>query len=166
MKGHIYLITLKFTQTLLKDMKVTIPAEINEVNPLNSWHVNIYKLNNRKHILFVNDQSRLCILIDGIRTNQLKALKEKFVQTLRFYLIHEEISQEIVETYINNANDVIISKTNNRSVLGTMKEIMIFTTDDFEDNLDRMKWLNRLIYKPIDYHYPIEVFKKALLEQK
>lgn len=29
-------------------------------------------------------------------------------------------------------------------------------------NLRRMKWLNRLIYKPIDYNEPIQVFREAI----
>ncbi|WP_407923734.1 DUF6933 domain-containing protein [Cohnella fermenti] len=85
------MITLRFTQALLKDMKVT-PIEIDKADPLYSWHVNKHNLNNRKHIVFVNDLSRLCILIDGVRTNQINRLKEKFLQTLESYLTHEEIN--------------------------------------------------------------------------
>ncbi|WP_413231006.1 hypothetical protein [Paenibacillus apii] len=36
-----------------------------------------------------------------------------------------------------------------------MKEITLFPSDDFKGNIDRLKWLYRLIYKPIDYNQPI-----------
>ncbi|WP_308634925.1 DUF6933 domain-containing protein [Paenibacillus silvisoli] len=156
------MIALKFTKILIKDMKAT-PIEDGKVIPFYSWHVNLYKLNNRKHILFVNDLTRLCVIIDGVRSSQLKLLQEKFVSTLRTYLCSEGIDQAAIDDYLAQAWDITVTKTDNRSVLGTMKEISIFASDGFEDPIERMKWLNRLIFKPIEYQRPIHVFKDALL---
>lgn len=83
------MIVLRFTQSLLKDMKI-IPTEDGEIDPLWSWHVNIYRLNNRKHIVFVNDLTRLCLIVDGVRSSQLNTLKEKFITNLRAYLLSKE----------------------------------------------------------------------------
>ncbi|RAR41053.1 hypothetical protein DP091_25930 [Paenibacillus sp. MDMC362] len=156
------MIVLRFTQSLMKDMKVT-PNDF-DGSALFSWHANIYKLNNRKHILFVNDFSRLCIIIDGVRTSQLTLLKEKFQATLKAYLTAEEVEEKSIVQYMKYTSEMMISRTNNRSVLGTMKEISIFESDDFIDNIQRLKWLNRLIYKPIDYNEPIKEFKKHIQE--
>ncbi|GBG07616.1 hypothetical protein PAT3040_02172 [Paenibacillus agaridevorans] len=155
------MIVLRFTQSLLKDMK-SAQIQVDDISPLFSWHVNIYKLNNKKHILFVNDLSRLCLIIDGIRSSQLSLLKEKFLITLETYLQEEEIEKNMIDRYLKEGSELSISKTNNRSVLSTMTEISIFETDNFTDNMQRMKWLNRLIYKPIEYNEPIKVFKEAL----
>ncbi|MFK7692110.1 DUF6933 domain-containing protein [Paenibacillus sp. HJGM_3] len=155
---------LRLTQTLLKDMKAT-PSEIDEMSPLLSWHANIYALNNRKHIIFINDLSRLCVIIDGVRSSQLTKLKEKFSSTLLTYLINEGIKRSQIDLYLRDGSEITIAKTNSRSVLGTMKEITIHTTDtrlEFKDPIARMKWLNRLIYKPIEYQQPIKVFKEAI----
>jgi hypothetical protein len=155
------LIVLRFTQSLLKDMK-SAQIQVDDISPLFSWHVNIYKLNNKKHILFVNDLSRLCLIIDGIRTSQLSLLKEKFLITLETYLQEEGIEKNMIDRYLKEGSELSISKTNNRSVIGTMTEISIFEKDNFTDNMQRMKWLNRLIYKAIEYNEPIKVFKEAL----
>lgn len=163
-RDEVIMFVLRFTQSLLKDMKVT-PIENEDNQQLYSWHVNIYKLNNRKHIIFINDLSRLCVIIDGIRSSQVKMLKDKFVSTLNEYLLSEGINQNVIDAYINDGADMIISKTNSRSVLGTMKEITMYSADthlDFEDHIGRMKWLNKLIYKPIDYNKPKDVFKEAI----
>jgi len=136
--------------------------QVDDISPLFSWHVNIYKLNNKKHILFVNDLSRLCLIIDGIRTSQLSLLKEKFLITLETYLQEEGIEKNMIDRYLKEGSELSISKTNNRSVIGTMTEISIFEKDNFTDNMQRMKWLNRLIYKAIEYNEPIKVFKEAL----
>jgi len=159
------MITLRFTKDLLKDMKVT-PSEENNTDPFLSWHVNIYNLNKRKHIVFVNDLTRLAIIMDGIRTGQLERLKEKFMITLREYLLREGVNESLINRYLANGKEVVISKTNNRSVLGTMKEVTWFIEDDFQDNIERLKWLNKMIHKPIEYKEPINYFKECLWDHK
>jgi hypothetical protein len=164
-KGKSKLITLRLTKDLLKDMKA-IPNEDTNVPLLLSWHVNIYNLNKRKHIVFVNDLTRLSVIIDGIRTGQLERLKEKFLVTLREYLLREGVKESQINTYLESGANIVISKTNSRSVLGTMKEFTFFIEDDFQDNHERLKWLNRMIHKPIDYKEPIDFFKEAIKDPK
>lgn len=159
------MITLRLTKDLLKDMK-TVPNEDINVPLLLSWHVNIYNLNKRKHIVFVNDLTRLSVIIDGIRTGQLERLKEKFLVTLREYLLREGVKESQINSYLELGTDIVVSKTNSRSVLGTMKEVTFFIEDDFQDNHERLKWLNRMIHKPIDYKEPIDFFKEAIKDSK
>jgi hypothetical protein len=71
----------------------------------------------------------------------------------------------MIDSYIRDGQELVISKTNNRSVLGTVKEISLCSIDthlEFSNNFELISWLNRLIYKPIDYDKPIDVFKKSL----
>lgn len=159
------MLTLRFTKDLLKDMKTT-PVENINVAPFLSWHVNIYILNKRKHIVFVNDLTRLAIIIDGIRTGQLEKLKDKFMVTFREYLLREGVNETLINRYLDYGTEVVISKTNNRSVLGTMKEVTWFIEDDFYDNNERLKWLNRTIHKPIDYKEPLNYFIESLGDHK
>ncbi|WP_027084410.1 DUF6933 domain-containing protein [Cohnella panacarvi] len=159
------MLTLKLTKDLLKDMKTTPIEDVNAA-PFLSWHVHIYNLNKRKHIVFVNDQTRLAVIIDGIRTGQTERLKERFMLTLREYLLREGVVESLINRYLAYGSEVVISKTNNRSVLGTMKEVTWFIEDDFHDNIERLMWLNRMIHKPIDYMKPIEYFKESLWDHK
>ncbi|WP_339272611.1 hypothetical protein NYE54_14330 [Paenibacillus sp. FSL K6-1330] len=159
------MLTLRLTKDLLKDMKTTPVEDINAA-PFLSWHVNIYNLNKRKHIVFVNDLTRLAIIIDGIRTGQIERMKDKFLLTLREYLLREGVDESLINRYLANGAEVVVSKTNNRSVLGTMKEVTWFIEDDFNDNIERLKWLNRMIHKPIDYMEPISYFKESLWDHK
>jgi hypothetical protein len=43
---------------------------------------------------------------------------------------------------------------------------MFFTEDDFEDNIERLKWLNRIIHKPIEYKEPIHYFKESIKDKR
>ncbi|MGG6310355.1 DUF6933 domain-containing protein [Paenibacillus macerans] len=155
------MLALRFTQKLLKDMK-TAPVEIEEIDPLFSWHVNILQLR-KKHIIFVNDSSRLGLIIDGIRSSQVGKLQESFMTGLKEYLQLEGLRKSLFDQYFLEAGDVRIGKTNNKSVLGTMNE-MTFYCDNvaFEHTYDLSAWLNKMIFKPIDYEEPINVFKKEI----
>ena len=157
------MLALRFTQKLLKDMKAE-PVELGEVNSLFSWHVNILQLR-RKHIIFVNDLSRLCIIIDGIRSSQLGKLQEKFMTELKEYLQLEGLKKSQIEQYFFEAGEISIGKTNDKSVLGTLKEMSLYCDGvEFDHTFDLSAWLNKMIYKPIDYEEPIKVFKESLKE--
>jgi hypothetical protein len=46
-----------------------------------------------------------------------------------------------------------------------MNEISLYSVDthlELSNNIELISWLNRLIYKPIDYEKPILVFNEAL----
>lgn len=155
------MLSLKFTQKLLKDMKVT-PVELYETNPLFSWHVNILQLR-RKHIIFVNDASRLSLVISGIRSNQSIKLKETFIKEMKEYLLLEGLSKNVVNQYLLEAGEIGIGKTNDRSVIGTMTEMSFYCeTVEFDHTYDLSAWLNSMIYKPTNYEEPIKVFRQAL----
>lgn len=152
---------LRFTQKLLKDMRET-PVELGEIDPLFSWHVNILQLR-KKHIIFVNDSSRLCLIIDGIRSGQAGKLQEKFNAELKEYLLAEGLRRSRIEQYFLEAGEIRIGKTNSKSVLGTMKEMSLYCENvEFDHTFDLSAWLNKMIYKPIDYEEPIHVFKKEM----
>jgi len=145
-------------------MKVS-PLQLSEADSLFSWHVNILQLK-RKYIIFVNDASRLCLIVSGIRSSQINKLQEVFIKELKEYLLVEGIRKNIINQYILEAGQIVIGKTNDKSVLGTMNEMMFCCRDvEFEHTFDVSAWLNSMIYKPIDYKQPIELFKE-MLEKK
>jgi hypothetical protein len=157
------MLVLRYTQKLLKDMKVA-PVEVEDIPTFFSWHVNLLQLR-KKHILFVHDASRLCILLDGIRSGQANKLVEKFRTELKEYLLQEGFKKQLINQYLLEAGEITISRTNNKSVLGTMNEITLYNSvshSDFNSLLERNKWLNTIIYKPIDYNQPIQVFRESL----
>jgi len=162
---RVSMLALKFTQKLLKDMKVTPPIELDQSNTLFNWHVNILQLR-KKHIMFVNDQSRLCLIVEGIRSGQLSKLQEKFSVELREYLQLEGLKRSHIEQYFLEAGEFVIGKTDNRSVIGTMTEMSFLSAEvDFEHTYDLSSWLNNMMYKPIDYEEPIKVFKELLVKK-
>ncbi|MEK5407678.1 hypothetical protein MKX36_17285 [Paenibacillus sp. FSL W8-0439] len=157
---------IRATQKLLKEMDCKVQKTDISV-PLNTWHANMFTLNRRKTIVFMNDLSRLSLTIVGFKKAQLKSVEELFVNELRNYLMSEEIEEKVISRYIEENEGMIITTTNNRSVIGTLNEIiytMKIIEREFVEGIERNQWNNRFIYKAIKYEYPIEVFKKAMEE--
>ncbi|MFI2859014.1 DUF6933 domain-containing protein [Paenibacillus sp. JSM ZJ436] len=158
------MLALKCTQKLLKDMK-TAPVELEHIYPFFSWHANLLQLQ-KKHIIFVNDATRLGFLVDGIRSGQVAKLKETFVTGVKEYLQLEGVRRGLVEQYFLEAGEISMGKTNDRSVLGTLNEMSFYSqTMRFDHTHDLSAMLNSMIYKPIDYEEPIQVFKKEIMNR-
>lgn len=161
------MIIFKTTKDTLRDLNVK-PETIEHIDSFYSWHVNFFTLYGRKHYVFMNDLSRLSLTVTGIRTNQANKLREIFKDHLKAYLAVEEIPEALAYYYLERCNEKAITKTDSRSVISTMNEIMLIMktleteNDDFKDKDIRHKWNNRFIYKPIDYQHPIDVFVKEL----
>ncbi|MGV2883988.1 DUF6933 domain-containing protein [Paenibacillus taichungensis] len=167
-KGTQSMIIFKATKDTLKDLNVK-PVTIDQpVDAFFSWHVNFFKLYGKKHYVFMNDFSRLSLTVTGIRTNQANKLKEVFLNHLQAYFSVEQIPDALANSYLRECNEGGITKTDSRSVISTMNEMMLILNtvqsenDDLRDEDKRHQWINRSIYKPIDYKYPIDVFVKAL----
>ncbi|WP_407053814.1 DUF6933 domain-containing protein [Paenibacillus dendritiformis] len=54
----------------------------------------------------MNDLTRLSLIIDGIRTGQLERLKERFLLTLREYLLREGVKENLIKTYLEFGSEV------------------------------------------------------------
>jgi hypothetical protein len=159
-------LVIRATKILLKELTVDI-SEIEDISLLFSWHVNMFQLNNRKYLVFMNDLTRLSLSISGIRNTQYKNLKEIFLKELKEYLVYEQIDEAKISEYLNYCHTMVITKSNSRSVLSTLSEIMLVMKSlekdkDFINNMERNKWNNRFIYKPINYAKPIDVFSQEI----
>ncbi|MGZ9584007.1 DUF6933 domain-containing protein [Paenibacillus marinisediminis] len=161
------MLILKATKDTLKDLNVK-PTIVDILDPFLSWHVNYFTLYGKKHYVFMNDLSRMSLTVTGIRSNQSNKVKDIFIENLKRYLRVEQIAEALANSYIKDCNEVILTKTDSRSVLSTQSEIMLVMKTlerdkkDFKDQDKRHKWNNRFIYKPIDYQYPIDVFINEL----
>ncbi|WP_159880976.1 DUF6933 domain-containing protein [Paenibacillus puerhi] len=160
------MLIFRVTKSLLKELKLQ-STRVDIADPFFSWHANNFVLNRRKCIVFMNDLTRLSVTLYGIKAKEYKDLDGIFKVQLRDYLISENIEEERIDKYLERCGDeAIISDTNNRSVLGTLKEVMLIMNtiekNEWASNLERDQWNNTIIYKPIGYQQPIDVFKNEI----
>ncbi|TBL80693.1 hypothetical protein EYB31_05555 [Paenibacillus thalictri] len=162
------MVVIRLTKSLQKELKLQ-PQKVDISNPFFSWHANMFLLRRRKCIVLMNDLSRLSLTLHGIKSSQYKNLHEIFQSELREYLTSEGIEERMVTAYLDHCTNLVVSNTDNRSVIGTLNEIMftmnaVEKDDRYESNTERNQWNNQIIYKPIDYNKPIDVFKSELVK--
>lgn len=167
-----YVLVIRATKNLLKDMKIEKPTtNIDIADSLFSWHANLVLLDRRKHVVFMNDLSRLSLTLTGIRSTHYKNLKDIFTKQLNEYLLNGNFNKSRINEYLNECNEAIFTTTNNRSVISTLNDVVLIMQQvdiEFENYIELNRWNNdRLIKsvdpnKPREYLRPIEIFMKEL----
>lgn len=161
---------IKCTQKLLKELQQKPTNQVPLKSNLGSWHANIFHIERRKCVLVTNDLTLYTMFIPYLKKADFKAFNTVFGQNLFKNLLYENLSQNEIETALEEYQEIQYAKTDNRSVLGSMNdqkfqlEYLIQSeggldkTDIYELNYK----LNRIILSAIDYKEPIEILKKKL----
>ncbi|MBW2573435.1 MAG: hypothetical protein JRD87_09910 [Deltaproteobacteria bacterium] len=92
-------------------------------NELGSWHANLLRIDRRKCILFTHDATLYSFFVPGLKKPQFENVREVFGQNLFKNLLWENFPQNQIEIVLDEHREIIIEKTNNRSVLGSMNDL-------------------------------------------
>jgi hypothetical protein len=115
---------LRCTKKLLTELKTKPSGGATCSNELGSWHANLLRIDRRKCILFTNDATLYSFLIPGLKKPQFENFREVFGQNLFKNLLWENFPQNQIEIVLDEHREIIIAKTNNRSVLGSMNDLV------------------------------------------
>lgn len=165
------MIAIQCTKKLLKQIGREYTGAIIPTFPLGSWHANLLFLDRRKCVLFTNDLTKYSFLVPGLRKPHFQMLEEIFSQGLFKCLLNEGFSQEAIEKVLDEIREIAITRSGDRSVLGTMNEIAkdiewkvaeygLMNTDISQLNMD----INRVPYKPLGFKYSIEALGESLAD--
>ncbi len=92
-------------------------------NEVGRWHANLLRVDRRKCILFTHDVTLYSFLVPGLKKPQFENVREVFGQNLFKNLLRENFPQNQIEIVLDEHREIIIAKTNNRSVLGSMTDL-------------------------------------------
>lgn len=162
------------TKKLLTELKEK-PSEIKQIpSELNSWHANMLRTDRRKCVLFTHDKTLYSLFIPSLLKNHFQNIREVFRQRLFKSLLSENLAQKHIELLLEDFSEMEITKTNNRSVLGSMNDLTfqlkfviarnggLMNTDIMELNHN----LNRIPMMAIVEAYSIDALKNLLKSQK
>ena len=114
---------LRCTQKLLSELKLK-PSDSKELpSDLSSWHANLLRIDRRKCVLFTHDTTLYSFFVSGLKKPDFENIREVFRQNFFKSLIAEDIPQKQIEIFLEANREIRISKTNNRSVLGSMNDL-------------------------------------------
>ena len=115
---------LRCTAKLLKEIgaPATDIREFSRQGRLGSWHASIFRIERHKAIIFTNDKTLYSVVVTGIKKRNIVNIDELFREQLFACLKSMRIDNGKFNQVMEDAAQVIIGKTNNRSVLGSMND--------------------------------------------
>ena len=164
---------LRCTKKLLSEINIRPADSLHLVDDLGSWHCNLLRIDRRKCVLFTHDRTLFSFIVPGLTKPDFENIYEIFKQSLFKNLIEENIPQNQIELFLDNNRKIKISKTNNRSILGSMNELAFQLKYQIRDeggliNTNVMKLnhdLNRIPMSAIKEFFSIYELKNFLNSQ-
>lgn len=136
-----------------------------------SWHVNEFRVDRRKLLLFTNDLTYYSVFWYPATKPHILNMKNVLASELMESLMAAGFTADQVEEYFTGFDHAIFTPTNSRQVLGVMndlkKQLMFLMSDHYEQPLsfkEITKRLNKTPYR-IPGHkmcYPVEAFAERL----
>lgn len=103
---------------------------------LYDWHAGIVAKEEELAICFVNDLTKLVVVIDTDSMDSIDELPEYFKFTLREMMELQSIPEELIEQYFSESEAFQFTKTISRKVLGTFNSVK----NDIQEMLDSDSW--------------------------
>ncbi|PYE50045.1 hypothetical protein HUB98_28670 [Paenibacillus barcinonensis] len=153
------MITISCTKKLF-DSSAFIEEQDNELeDELYKWHANVFRMAKKNNLIIMNNKTRYCFILFGIRKEHYKNFKEIFLNALIENLKADGISEPLINNYTSNANSMKFIKTYDRSVLGSMTDMVKMTEFMIEDYLP-IQEMNIIELNKINNGTPLVKLKK------
>lgn len=135
-----------------------------------SWHANLLRIDRRKCVLFTHDATLYSVFVPGLKKPEFERLDEVFGQRLFKALLWDEFPQAQIERILEACRTIRYTRSNNRSVLGSMNDIRfnieVHVAHDGGlagvDLVDLHHRLNRILFSAVGYRYPVEGLRERL----
>ncbi len=161
---------IRCTQKLLKELRIK-PQQAEVVNNIGSWHANLLRIERRKCVLFTHNMTLFSIFVAGLKRNDFDHFDDVFGQTLFKTMQLFDFKQSEIERMLDWSQHNIYTKTNNRSVLGSMNDmayqiehyIADFGGLDYTSFAELHYQINHIPYQSISPSYPLKGLKALLI---
>lgn len=137
----------------------------------NDWHANVFTIDHRFYVIFCEDKSRLTCLAGPVKKPDLQDLPNLLVASLTRTLHHEGFSETSIVFATSRLGELIVTKTNNRSVLGTINDniwhidVHAYEAGGVEyiglQNLSHR--VNHMPMSPLKWKYAIEEYRQSII---
>lgn len=122
------------TEKLRKKLRITFEAEaISSKGDISCWHGHYFPWDRKSCVMFVNNLTRYCVVLYGLKASDMKNIDEIFRAQLRRNFIVDGIDIGAGESYIDSMGAIQFSKTSDRSILGTINDYFIYVSWKMED---------------------------------
>ena len=131
------------------------------------WYGNLFTVNRKQYILFTNAYSLYSVIMPGKGINSLSKFSDLSGICLS-ELLKEENCDNLITRLVINSNAIFdVYSTNNRSVLGSMNEMIylarIYLFEGQLTPIEISKRVNGTLFSYLNYNNPLKVLKEMAL---
>jgi len=160
---------LRCTQKLLAQLGERHPPAL--VDEGDDWHANLIWVERKKLVLFCSTSTLLCCVSPPVTKSEIQALNRIFLSALQHTLQYEGFPDNDVEHCCSLYQSMPITKTNDRSILGTMTDCKFHLTHWINRygglakcNLGKViHHLNEMPQVKRNFYNSLEAFKQSLI---
>lgn len=163
---------IECTKKLADAMKINVsPYDATNADSFYEWHANLFIFDRRKGVLLMNNKTRYCIVLYGVKMEHFKRFDKVVLDAIRETFLAEGFSESIVSKYIDNCGSIGFTKTHDRRVLGQMKDFDISISWEIEEHLpseninlvELNKWIGSTqMCGSLDYAHPTDLLREAM----
>ncbi|MFS1514194.1 DUF6933 domain-containing protein [Chengkuizengella sp. SCS-71B] len=162
---------IQCTKKLADVMKIKLEDYTDERDSFYDWHANLFMFDRRKGIILMNNKTRYCIVLYGLKLNDFKKFDDIFISSIEETFIAEGFPLSKVKQYLKKCGEVKYTKTHDRSILGQINDFHIHISWEIEYHLpseslnlvELNKWTGQLMTGPaMGYKYPIDLLRKEI----
>ncbi|GCD11620.1 DUF6933 domain-containing protein [Clostridium tagluense] len=166
---------IECTKKLYDAMKIK-PNDYETIDPepFYEWHANLFMFDRRKGVILMNNKTRYCIILYGLKAEHFKRFDGIVLAAIKETFLAEGMGENKVDTYISNCGGIIYTKTHNRSILSQITDFYVDISWVIEEyipsvNLNLVelnKWAGNLMCGTLGYENPIDLLKKEMSKIK
>ncbi|MGD8572087.1 MAG: hypothetical protein PVH98_06460 [Gammaproteobacteria bacterium] len=118
---------IRCTQKLLKEINIK-KGELDDIEQadslLGNWYANIFTLDRRKTIIFMNERTLASFIVFGIRKDNIKNFPLAFIHGVEQLLTTEGIEKPLIDKVLDQYRQITLTKTDNKSLIGNMNDLV------------------------------------------
>jgi len=165
------MLTIQCTKKLNEKLKNSIEVTAdNKLNPLYSWHANLFLFNRKNGVMLMNNQTFYNVVLFGVKKEHFTDFGQIVMKAIKDNFAVEGIADQVIERYFKNAGNIHYTKTHDRKILGQMNDMIFMTQcilEDYQYNgavniLELNKTNNRSPMVKRRHHRAIDALKEEL----
>ena len=141
---------IHLTKKLTDKLKMKpYPGQPANTDGLYSWRANYVQGHGRRFVVFMNDASRLTIVINEAKAAKLKKLPELFLQNLQATLLALNVNPDVVSRYMDELGEITYYKNSDRTQTARLNkcvDAVWYALRDLTNDVELSVWANNYMH--------------------
>lgn len=137
---------------------------------LGSWYVNMFTVDRRKTLIFMNERTLMSFVVYGLKRSNCSDLRPAFLYGVEQLLQMEEVPDDRIVKIVDEYAGLRYARTDSRSALGSMNDLVehykysIMGKGGFShcDLYEVIHDANRIPQRKLDWRYSVEAMQEII----